>query len=58
MVNLLHRIGFSYKKPDVVPGKADAARQQEFLEAYAELKSTKSSKDRVYFVDGVHPVTV
>ena len=33
MTNLLHRIGFSYKKPDVVPGKADAKKQKEFKSA-------------------------
>ena len=39
MTNLLHRIGFSYKKPDIVPGKADAKKQKEFLELYEQVKS-------------------
>jgi transposase len=28
MVNLLHRLGFSYKKPSLVPGKADEVAQR------------------------------
>ena len=55
MTNLLHRIGFSYKKPDIVPGKADAEKQREFLKSYRELQRTKGNKNKVYFVDGVHP---
>ena len=31
MVKLLKRLGFVYKKPKVVPGKADGKRQAEFL---------------------------
>jgi len=55
MTNLLHRICFSYKKPDIVPGKADAEKQKEFLKLYKQIKAEKGSKDKVYFVDGVHP---
>jgi transposase len=52
---LLHRLGFSYKKPSVVPGKADSLHQRQFLRAYRRLKRLKSPEDKVYFVDGVHP---
>jgi transposase len=55
MTYLLHRIGFSYKKPDLVPGKADAKEQEAFLETYNKLKDTKSAEDPVFYVDGVHP---
>src|SRR3989344_973160 len=55
MTKLLHRLGFAYKKPKVVPGKADAAKQAAFLKEYQELKTTKQPKDHLYFVDGVHP---
>jgi transposase len=55
MTKLLHRLGFTYKKPKVVPGKADALKQAEFLKAYRELQANKSSEDHIYFVDGVHP---
>ena len=32
VVNLLHRLGFAYKKPKLIPGKADAEKQKAFLE--------------------------
>lgn len=55
MVNLLHRIGFSYKKPNLVPGKAYEVAQREFLKEMDHLKSTKNPEDKLLFMDGVHP---
>lgn len=55
MTKLLHRLGFAYKKPKVVPGKADVLKQAEFLKAYRELQATKGADDHLYFVDGCHP---
>ena len=55
MNNLLHRLGFVYKKPKQVPGKADKKRQEEFIKTYEELKTTKDKNDRIWFLDGVHP---
>jgi len=55
MVNLLHRIGFSYKKPNLVPGKANEADQREFLKKMDHLKKTKNPEDKLFFMDGVHP---
>ena len=52
---LLHRMGFSYKKPSLVPGKADAAKQKEFLKFLKKLKSTKNPTDKLYYGDGTHP---
>jgi len=56
MTNLLHRLEFTYRKPKHVPGKADPAAQEEFLEMYQEIKESKSPEDRIWFVDGVHPL--
>jgi transposase len=56
MTSLLHQLGFSYKKPKHVPGKANQEAQEEFIEKYNQLKATKSSDDRIYFMDGVHPL--
>jgi transposase len=56
MTKLLHRLEFTYRKPKHVPGKANALAQEEYLEKYQELKETKGLNDRVYFVDGVHPL--
>ena len=52
---LLHRLGFSYKKPSLVPGKANAEAQQEFLNKLDELKRLKSPKTKLYYGDGTHP---
>ena len=38
VTKLLHRLGFSYKKPKVVPGKADFAKQRLFVGEYNKLK--------------------
>ena len=55
MRDFLHRIGYAYKKPKLVPGKADAKSQEEFVEYYKELKRTKGVNDPIYHMDGVHP---
>lgn len=55
MKDLLHRLNYSYKKPKLVPGKADEKAQEEFVEYYKELKNTKDANDPVYFMDGSHP---
>lgn len=55
MNKLLHRLGFSYKKPDVVPGKANAEVQLEFVSMLEELKESKDRVDPILYVDGVHP---
>jgi len=56
MTSLLHSLNFTYKKPKHIPGKADSKAQQEFLDRYEHLKNTKSPDDKIYFVDGVHPL--
>jgi transposase len=55
MRDFLHRIGYAYKKPKLVPGKADAKAQEEFVEFYNELKQAKGANDPIYHMDGVHP---
>jgi transposase len=52
---LLHRLGFSYKKPTHIPGKLDPAKQEAFVEEYATLLKTKGKNDPIYFVDACHP---
>ena len=54
MTDCLHRLGFAYKKPKLVPGKADPEAQQEFVEEYEKLKENKGVEDLIYFMDGVH----
>lgn len=55
MNNLLQKLGFTYKKPKLVPANADEQAQDEFLEHYIEFMDNKSANELVFFVDGVHP---
>jgi len=55
VTDLLHRLGFSYKKPTHVPGKQDPAQQQAFLEEYEHIKASKGENDPIYFADATHP---
>ena len=53
--DLLHRIGYVYKKPKLVPGNPDINEQEIFAEQYEEFMLTKSNDVEVVFVDAVHP---
>ena len=53
--DLLHRLGFVYKKPKHVPGKLDPAKQAAFLKEYEKLRKNQGKNDPVYFGDGCHP---
>jgi len=53
--NILYRLGFSYKRPKHIPGKADWEKQQAFLKQLEELKNKKATEDRIYYMDGCHP---
>jgi transposase len=55
MTALLHRLGYVYKKPKLVPGKADPEAQEAFLVEYENIKNNKGEDDPVYFMDAVHP---
>ena len=55
MTEWLHRNGFSYKKPQGKPAKADIQKQDEFIKFYKELKSNLGEDDVILFGDGVHP---
>lgn len=52
---LLLRMGYTYKKPKCVPGKADVEKQEEFVELYDKTKKELGEDDEIYFIDGVHP---
>lgn len=55
MRNWLHRHGFSYKKPAVVPGKANEQQQKEWIAEYEKLRAELSAGETICFIDGVHP---
>jgi transposase len=51
ITDLLHRIGFTYKKAKSVPGKANKEKQKEFIELYRSL----IPEGKIYFSDSTHP---
>jgi transposase len=55
MRNWLQRHGFSYKKPALVPGKANEQQQREWLAQYDKLKQGLPADETICFMDGVHP---
>jgi len=55
MRNWLQRHGFSYKKPAIVPGKANEQQQKEWIAEYEKLRGELSENETICFMDGVHP---
>lgn len=55
MRDLLHRLGYEYKKPKLVPGNPDIEAQEEFANYFEEFMLSKPSDAEVLFVDAVHP---
>ncbi len=51
----LNRNGFSYKKPSLVPGKANKEVQEAWISAYFKLKQSLKKDEAICFMDGVHP---
>jgi transposase len=55
MRDLLHRMGFVYKKAAVSPGKADAQKQRRFVAMLDQLMGVKEPDCPVLFMDATHP---
>lgn len=53
--NWLRRHQFAYKKPAVVPGKANEQQQKEWIAAYEKLRAELPTNETICFTDGVHP---
>lgn len=51
----LKRHGFSYKLTTGRPAKSDREKQQEFVNAYEELKEKTPKNEPILFIDAVHP---
>jgi len=51
VTDLLHRLGFSFKKSTPVPGKAIKEKQERFINQYNGIKA----HGPVYFADATHP---
>jgi transposase len=55
MTQWLIEHGFTFKKPEKIPGKLDPAKQEQFIEEYRHLKDSLGPHDELYFLDAVHP---
>jgi transposase len=56
MTALLRRLGYRYKKPKLLPGKAPAPEVQEaFVASYKKPKESKGEHDAILFMDATHP---
>jgi len=55
MRDLLHRLGFTYKKASLTPGKADPEAQRRFAAMLEELLRVKLPETPVLFMDATHP---
>lgn len=51
----LHHHGFSYKKPKGKPYKAEESKQIAFIEKYNGLKKDLKPREKIIFMDAVHP---
>jgi transposase len=51
----LKKNGFSYKKPSIVPGKANKEIQEIWISEYFKLKQNLKEDETICFMDGVHP---
>ena len=55
MRDLLHRLGYEYKKPKLVPGNPDIDAQEDFVNYYESFVQTKPDDAEILFIDAVHP---
>jgi transposase len=56
MTAWLHRDGFSYKKPKLVPGKASQEQQEKWIEHYEDQRANLPPDETICFMDGTHPI--
>ncbi|PCJ38657.1 MAG: IS630 family transposase, partial [Alphaproteobacteria bacterium] len=54
-IKLLHRLGFEYSRPKLLPAEADEGKQRDFIEKYEALQHNLADDEVIYFADAVHP---
>lgn len=54
VTNLLHRMGYTYKKPKLIPAKGNPVAQEDFVNHFKSFMAKKNPLDEVLFVDAVH----
>jgi hypothetical protein len=55
VVDLLNRIGFTYKKTKEVPCECNVEKQQSSIKELSEVFAGMDDKTVIYYADGVHP---
>ena len=55
VVELLHRLSFTYKKTKLIPSKYNHLEQEEFKKKYEELNKNLKEEEVILFGDAVHP---
>lgn len=55
MSSLLHDLGFSYKKPKLIPSGFDAEAQEDFIECFNTFIENKKETEAIIFYDSSHP---
>ena len=55
MANLLNELGFSYKKPKLIPSEIDLVKQEEFIELLERFLENKPEMEPILFYDSSHP---
>jgi len=55
LINLMHRLGMTYRKPDEIPRKLDKEKQEAFVKEYENLLNSLEDDEEVLFSDAVHP---
>ena len=55
VVDLLNRIGFTYKKTKEVPCESSAEKQEAFVSELSDIISNMDETSVIYYADGVHP---
>jgi transposase len=54
-IKLMARLGFVYKKPKLLPLKANEGEQRDFIKQYNSLMNALEADETVVFGDAVHP---
>lgn len=56
MTDLLHRLGYTYKKPKAVPANPNVHAQEIFIEQFCQFIENKKETEAIFYMDAVHPV--
>lgn len=55
VIAVLHRLGFEHRKPEAAPAKAEAGKQEDFIELYEKRQNNLEPDEATVFVDAIHP---